>query len=128
MNRALKYLIVILMSAFAWADNYWMQKKTNFEKHSKEFQQRKTNKLKIKTKYIQNKHISDLEKPQLKWAFLENQLQQDNRGKAQQLLNLFTTQKQNRKTNIKRKFIQTRNKNKKLKEKYKIPLEDQLFL
>lgn len=116
------------MSTFAWADNPWVQKKTNFEQHSKEFHQRKTNKLKTKEKYIQSKQKSDLKKSQLKWAFLENQLQQDNRDKAQQLLNLFINPKQHRKNNIKRKFIQTRNKNKKLKEKYKIPLEDQLFL
>ena len=128
MHDIIKYFVIIFLSTFAWADNYWLKKKANFEQHSKEFYQRRTNILKAKPKYIQNKQKSDIEKSHLKWTFLENQLQKDNRNEAQKLFNLFINPKNNRKKDAKRKFIEIRNKNKKLEEKYKIPLEDQLFL
>ena len=128
MNKVLKYIFLICLSTSAWADNHWEKKKSNFEQHTQEFYQRRTNKLKSKSKHIQNKQKSDLEKSQLKWTFLENRLQTDNRGQAQQLLNLFINPKKYNKKDVKRKFIDTKNKNKKLKEKYQIPLEEQLFL
>lgn len=128
MNKIVKYLIVILTSTFAWADNHWLKKKTNFEQHSKEFYQRRANKLKAKTKYIQNEQKSDLKKSQLKWIFLEYRLQTDSRMKTQKLLNLFTHPDKSNKKDVKRKFMEIRNKSKKLEERHKIPLEDQLFL
>ena len=128
MNNILTYLTIIFLSTFAWADNHWAKKKTNFEQRIQDAYQRKTNKLKSKTKHIRYKQKLRLDKSKLKWALLENRLQRDNKDKAQKLLNLFINPQKKGKENIKRKFMNNKNKNKKLKEKYKIPLEEQLFL
>lgn len=127
MSKIIKYTAIAFLSTTAWADNHWQKKKTNFEQHTQELHQRKTNKLKTKSQYLQYKKNLHLEKSQLKWTFLENRLQTNHREKANQLFHLFSTSKKHSKK-LKRKFIQIRNKNNKLKEKHKIPLEKQLFL
>ena len=127
MNQLLIVLFFIFLSIPAWSDNHWQEKKTNFEQHTQELHQRKTNKLKTKSQYFQQRKKLQLEKSQFKWAFLENRLQANYREKANQLFLLFSTSKKHSKK-LKRKFIEIRNKNKKLKEKHKIPLEEQLFL
>ncbi len=128
MHDIIKYFVIIFLSSSVWADNHWAKKKTNFEQHIQEAYQRKANKLKSKKKHSQYKQKLKLNKSKLKWAFLENRLQRDNKDKAQKLLNFFINPKKNNKEHLKRKFIENKNKSKKLKEKYKIPLEEQLFL
>jgi len=105
MKQTAIYLTLILSGTFSQADNHWLKKKMHFERHSKEFYQRRANKLKAKTKYIQNEQKSNLKKSQLKRTFLENRMQTDNRNKAQELLNLFVHPNKNNKKDVKRKFI-----------------------
>ena len=125
--RFLKCTFFVFLSTTAWANTYWQKKKENFEQHTQEIYQRKTNKLKTKSQYLQYRKKLHTEKSQFKWAFLENRLQTNHREKAHQLFGLFSKSKKQSKPS-KRKFIENRNKNKKLKEKHKIPLEEQLFL
>ncbi len=128
MNDVSKYLAVAFLSSFVWADNHWIEKKTNFEQHIQETNQKKENKIKMKPQHTRYRQKLKSEKSQLKRTFLSRRLQRNSRDKAQKLLNLFTNPMKNHKKNIKGKFIKNRNKNKKLKEKYNIPLEEQLFL
>ena len=128
MKNILKYTAVIFLSTFAWADNHWQKKKKDFAQHTYEFHQRKTNKLQSKAVHIQHKQKWNTKKSQFKWAFLENRLQINNREKAKQLFKPFINPKKNNKQSSKRKFIENKTKSKKLKEKYPIPLEEQLFL
>lgn len=123
----MKYFVVILSSTPAWADNHWKQKSLNFEQHIQTLNQRKSAQLKAKIKHIRYKQKLRLEKSKLKRALLENQLQTNNREKAQKLLRLFINPKKENKDKVKRNFIKNRNKSKSLKKKYQIPLEDQLF-
>ena len=119
------FIVSLFFTPLSFSQSHWEKRKLDFDSHYMQYNLHKENKLNKKQDHSKQKNQEKIQKDELRNQYINNRTIQDSTSKAQKLFQTFLEKKPP--SHLKKDFLKKRDMENKIKEKYEIPLEKEIF-